>query len=194
MASTTAHPNGSVYLIWKGGEPKNFEFKTDIRLEGASANSGIQFRAVLLGPLAEKKNSQWESRGYQADYTYNNGSMGNLIECCRGPNRGVPPRPDAAHRGQMVRAGLTVADAATLVGTVGDPEALKSFAPEGEWNQIHIMAQGDTLMYLVNGHLMSVYFEQNHMIAADHGVLALQLEGGGDIKAHFRSLWLKTLP
>ena len=78
----------------------------------------------------------------------------------------------------MVHKGLTVADASTIVGTVGDPYALKRFAP----------------MYLVNGHLMSVYFEQNHTIAADHGVLAIQLEGGGDIKAHFRNLWLKTLP
>ena len=44
-ASTAANPNGSAYLVWGGGDLKNFEFKTEIKLEGQGANSGVQFRA-----------------------------------------------------------------------------------------------------------------------------------------------------
>jgi hypothetical protein len=69
-AITAKDPEGSVYLFWGGGMLKNFEFKTEMKLEGEGANTGIQFRAIRLGPVPGKKNSEWESRGYQADFTY----------------------------------------------------------------------------------------------------------------------------
>ena len=47
----------------------------------------------------------------QADIDNANSNTGALIECCRGPRRGVPPRPDRAFRGQVVR--MAVADGAS---------------------------------------------------------------------------------
>src|SRR6478752_7457072 len=47
-------PIGSVYLIWQGGQPKDFEMKFDVKLEGDGANSGLQFRASLLGEVADR--------------------------------------------------------------------------------------------------------------------------------------------
>ena len=45
---------GSVYLIWQGGQPKNFQMKYDIKLQGDGANSGLQFRASLLGLVEDR--------------------------------------------------------------------------------------------------------------------------------------------
>ena len=45
------------YLIWRGGEPGNFELRFKYRLVGG--NSGIQFRSQAI--------PDWDTRGYQAD-------------------------------------------------------------------------------------------------------------------------------
>ena len=193
-SSTAENPAGSVYLFWGAGMLKNFEFKTEMKLEGEGANTGIQFRAIRLGPVPGKKNSEWESRGYQADFTYNNGASGTLIECCNGPRRGVPPRSDRAPRGQMVRTAESEGQKTIVLANIGDPNELKTYIKVGDWNQIHIIARGTTLMYLINGHLMSVMVDDNTNMFSDHGELAVQLEGRGNIKVAFRNLWLKNLP
>jgi hypothetical protein len=192
--STAANPTGSTYLIWEGGEPANFEFKTELKVEGDGSNSGIQFRATRLGPLPDKKYSQWDTRGYQADWDMQNANTGALIECCAGSSRGVPIRTDRAFRGQIVRTGLTVDQKPSLLATFGDPDELKNYIKPTDWNQIHLIARGNTMIYMINGHLMSVFVDDNSMMALSHGVLALQLEGRGDIKAYFRNIWLKNLP
>jgi len=46
-------------------------------------------------------------------------------------------------------------------------------------------------MHIVNGHLMSVFIDDDPMMAAAQGVIALQIEGTG--KVSFRNLWLKNL-
>src|SRR5689334_16613484 len=43
--STTEKPSGTTYIIWKGGEPKDFELKAEMKLEGTGLNSGIQYRS-----------------------------------------------------------------------------------------------------------------------------------------------------
>src|SRR3989441_8075545 len=42
-------PTGPTYLLWEGGEPKDFEFKCELRLEGAGADNGVQIPAVEVG-------------------------------------------------------------------------------------------------------------------------------------------------
>src|SRR5437879_2901680 len=67
VRSKAEPPTGSTYLLWEGGEPKDFEFKCELKLEGAGANSGVQFRSVKLGEVPTNPRSRWETRGYQAD-------------------------------------------------------------------------------------------------------------------------------
>jgi hypothetical protein len=194
VASSPAASPSSTYLIWTGGEPANFEFKTEIKLEGVGSNSGIQFRAIKLGAIPDRKYSQWDTRGYQADYDYVNSNTGALIECCSGSSRGVPIRTDRAYRGQIVSAAKATGEKPALIGTFGDSDAVGGYIKIGDWNQIYLVARGDTMMYTINGHLMSVFIDDNPIAAAAKGVLALQLEGRGDVKAYFRNIWLKNLP
>src|SRR4029079_3741768 len=119
-------PTGPAYLLWQGGEPKNFGFKAEVKLEGGGANSGVQFRAVRLGEVPGNPRSKWETRGYQADLDNANANTGALIECCAGPRRGVPPRRDRAFRGQVVRMAAAEGQAPSLLAIIGDPDALKS--------------------------------------------------------------------
>jgi len=53
------------YLIWKDGQPSDFELTCDFKLS-ASANSGIQIRS--------ERRPNWDTYGYQADMT-GNGSI-----------------------------------------------------------------------------------------------------------------------
>jgi catechol 2,3-dioxygenase-like lactoylglutathione lyase family enzyme len=187
-------PTGSTYLLWTGGEPKDFEFKGELKLEGAGANSGVQFRSVKLGEVPGNPRSKWETRGYQADLDNANANTGALIECCAGPRRGVPPRPDRAFRGQVVRTAIADAQKPSLLAMIGDPDVLKTYWKVGDWNQIHLVARGRTMLYFINGHLMSVLIDDHPTMFVDHGVLSIQLEGRGDNTASFRNLWLKNLP
>jgi hypothetical protein len=193
-SSTAANPTGSTYLIWTGGEPANFEFKAEMKLEGEGSNSGVQFRATKVGAVPDKKYSQWDTRGYQADFDYLNSNSGALIECCAGSGRGVPPRPDRAFRGQIVRTAPAAGEKPSLLGTFGDQDAIRGYIDVGGWNQVHIIARGNMMTYLVNGHLMSILIDDNPTMAASKGRLALQLEGRGDVKVYFRDVWLKELP
>jgi hypothetical protein len=39
--STCEKPTGTIYLIWQGGEPADFEMKLEMKGEGAAVNSGV---------------------------------------------------------------------------------------------------------------------------------------------------------
>ena len=192
VASKADPPTGSAYLLWTGGEPKDFEWKYEIKLDGAGANSGVQFRATKLGEVPGRPVTRWETLGYQADLDNMNSNTGALIECCAGPRRGLPPRPDRAFRGQVVRTAPTVGLKPTLLATFGDPDALGKLVKAGEWNQFHLVARGHTMMYFINGALMSVLIDDDPARFVDHGVLAIQLEGRGDNRASFRNLWIRN--
>ena len=165
-----------------------------MKLDGAGANSGTQFRAVRLGEVAGNRMTRWETRGYQADFDNAGTNTGALIECCAGPRRGVPPRPDRAFRGQVVRTSLAPGQRPTQLMTIGDTNELKNVWRAGDWNQVHLVARGRTMMFSINGRLMSVLVDDHPTMFVDHGVLAIQLEGRGENTASFRNLWLKSLP
>ena len=197
---TLEQPVGSVYLLWQGGQPKDFEMKFDVKLEGDGANSGLQFRAALLGEVPDRPAvagypmTKWETHGYQADMT-NTGGAGNIIECCRGPNRGLPPRPDAnASRGQVTRSAAVEGGPKNLIAYVEDAAVLRGYWKSNDWNTIDVIARGRTILYICNNHLMSVMMDDSPTLFQDHGYVAIQLEGAAPNAAFFKNLWIKLLP
>jgi hypothetical protein len=168
---------GTTYLIWKGGEPANFELKAEMKLEGNGLNSGIQYRSVKTGQTGAAA-----LRGYQADFDYAGRYTGQLYE--QGSPRGI-----ISWRGQVVRA--EQGKRPRLLSILGDPEELKSLIKTGDWNQVHIIARGNTLIHIINGRTMSIFIDDDPTMAAAKGLIALQIENNG--KVSFRNLWLKTL-
>jgi len=62
---------------------------------------------------------------------------------------------------------------------------------DGDWNQIEIIARGNTLVHMINGHVISVSIDDNPEMRAFQGILSLQLEGSGQI--WYRNVYVKPL-
>jgi len=189
--SSPEKPAGTTYIIWQGGEPKNFELKAEIKLEGNNANSGIQYRSARVapgqiqgGPTPNAQFAKWNLKGYQADFDFANRYSGQLYE--QGTPRGI-----IAWRGQVVRA--EQGKQPRLLSLVGDSDALKAYIKVGDWNQMHVIARGNMMVHMLNGHVMAVFIDDDPSMAAFEGVIGLQIEGGGNVKVSCRNLWLKTL-
>jgi hypothetical protein len=176
-AITASTTTGTFYLIWKGGEPANFELKAEMKLEGNNLNSGIQYRSARTGQTGAAA-----LKGYQADFDSANRYTGQLYE--QGSPRGI-----IAWRGQVVRA--EKGKKPRLLSMLGDPDELKGLIKQGDWNQVHIIARGNMLTHIINGRTMSIFIDDDPSASAAQGVIALQIENNG--KVSFRNLWLKTL-
>jgi hypothetical protein len=177
-AIVSTSTSGTIYLIWKGGEPANFELKAEMKLEGAGLNSGIQYRSARTGQTGAAA-----LKGYQADFDFAGRYTGQLYE--QGTPRGI-----VAWRGQVVRT--EQGKRPRLLSMLGDPDELKSVIKTGDWNQVHIIARGNTLIHMINGRTMSILIDDDPTMSAAKGVIALQIENSG--KVSFRNLWLKGLP
>lgn len=177
--STAEKPSGTTYIIWKGGQPKNFELKAEMKLEGAGLNSGIQYRSAIT---TAGRGGFPNLKGYQADFDFAGRYTGQLYE--QGTPRGI-----ISWRGQVVRA--EQGKHPRLLSMLGDPDELKSVVKINDWNQVHIIARGNTLIHMINGRTMSIFIDDDSTMAAAEGIIALQIEGTGKIS--FRNLWLKNL-
>src|SRR5712691_7494571 len=49
IESTCEKPTGTVYLVWQGGEPADFELKLEMKGTG-NINGGVQYRGWIVPP------------------------------------------------------------------------------------------------------------------------------------------------
>jgi hypothetical protein len=204
--SSPENPSGTTNIIWKGGEPANFELKLEMKLEGSGANGGVQYRSLRvapkIAPLPEGltldqrkhrqmdqglvlKNAEWNVSGYQADFDFANKYTGQLYEQ-------DSPRGIIAWRSQVVAT--EPGKKPTLLATLGSSDDLKSAIKPGEWNQVEIIADGNTLTHIINGRIMSVLVDTDPEFSRAKGIIAFEIEGPGNVKISHRNVWLKTLP
>lgn len=204
--SSPRHPSGTTNILWRGGAPANFELKLEMKLEGSGANGGIQYRSLSVPPRLDplpadltpeqrtrkqrelelaKKHAQWNLSGYQADFDSNNQYTGQLYE--QGSPRGI-----IAWRGQVVAT--ESGKKPTLLATLGSSNDLKAVIKPSEWNQVEIIADGNTLIHIINGHIMSVLIDTDPKFSQTKGLIALEIEGSGNLKIRHRNIWLKKLP
>jgi hypothetical protein len=168
----------NTFLVWRGGTVKDFEFKVEFHLT-ASANSGVQYRSVILPEV-----SKWAMKGYQADMDGANSYTGMLYE-----ERG---RGFLAPRGTFNR--MAEGKVSKRIASVGDADALKAFIKTGdEWNQIHIIAKGNTIIHVLNGHVTAAFIDEDSANRASEGLLGLQLHVGQPMKNVFRNVLYKKL-
>lgn len=180
VGETTAEKGIKVntFLIWAGGTVRDFELKLDFRLT-ASANSGLQYRSTIVSAA-----SNWAMKGYQADMDGANTFTGMLYE-----ERG---RGFLAPRGTFNR--MADGKISKQVATLGKADELKAFIKTGaEWNQIHIIVKGNTLIHIINGHVMAAFIDEDPANRAMEGMLGLQLHVGPPMKNEFRNILYKKL-
>ena len=205
VESTCEKPTGTIYLIWQGGEPADFEMKLEMKGEGAAVNSGVQYRGAIADPNRPRlerppvqgtcpggaprgappsfaSQAKWDMLGAQFDFDGRNNYTGQYYEQATG--RGI-----IAWRGQVV---LTEeGKKPRLLATLGDPDALAGHVHIENWNQLHIIARGNTMTHIVNGRVMSILIDDDPTKFRKSGLIGFEIEGTGKIS--IRSIWLKKL-
>jgi 3-keto-disaccharide hydrolase len=172
------------FLIWRGGEPADFELKVEYRM--SATNSGIQFRStqVPAGGQGDSAIGKWVLKGYQADIDFANQFTGMIYE-----ERG---RGFLMQRGQAIEIGADgVSRQIGSLETTADE--LKALIKPGEWNQIHLIARGNTITNIVNGHVTAVLIDDDPKGRSMKGLLGFQIHVGPPMKIEFRNVYLKTL-
>jgi hypothetical protein len=218
-ADTTKTPGQHhIYYVGPGAIMKDFDLKVEFRISEMGANGGIQYRSRLLHPahggsianplgkplppgittvakaLAAGLTSAaaaggspanpWQVSGYQFDLNSANNYTGQLYE---GQGRGIVNPPGGIVQllpdGRNIRIGTVTENPAQLV------KPHKGL--DGEWNQIQIVARGNTLVHILNGQAITISVDDNPEQRANQGILSLQLEGNGQI--WYRNVYVKRL-
>lgn len=180
IGETTAghQPKHNIFCVWKGGTPGDFELKLQYKLTGELGNSGVQYRSVELPDVGKTV-----LKGYQADIDGKQQYTGQIYE-----ERG---RGFLALRGQMAY----VSDGAKSggIGSTGAADYLKSVIKTNDWNELHLIARGNTIVQLINGQVMSILVDDDKANRKMEGVIGIQLhvtKGAMTIEA--RNIRLKT--
>ena len=164
----------NTFIIYRGDKPKDFELKMEFRMN--STNSGIQYRSVELPGVGK-----WVLKGYQADMDFVNTFTGMLYE-----ERG---RGIMALRGQMTYT--EPGKNARVIGQLQGGDELKGYININGWNQFHVIARGNLLVHVLNGHVTSVMIDDDTEKRTLEGLIGLQMHVGPPMKVEFRNIFLK---
>lgn len=207
VESTCEKPTGTIYLVWQGGEAADFELKLEMKGEGAGVNSGVQYRGVITDPNRPRSagggrgpqgpcpsgaprgnppsfasQAKWDMQGAQFDFDGRNNFTGQYYEQATG--RGI-----IAWRGQVVRT--EEGKKARLLATLGDKDELAGYVHIENYNHLHLIAKGNTMTHIVNGHVMSILIDDDPTKFRKSGLIGFEIEGTGRIS--IRNIWLKKL-
>lgn len=185
----------NTFIIYRKDQPGNFELKCEVKIT-KQGNTGINYRSVELLP-----DLPLAMRGYQADidganrYTGQNyEERGRTTLAYRGEIVSVNPQTDPALY-QNVRSksqGNAWMDR-KVIGTLGHMDSLKTKLKSEDWNEIHIVANGNRLQHFVNGILMSDVTDLDAINGKKAGYIGVQVHVGPPMKVEYRNIRLKKL-
>lgn len=164
---------GKNWLIWRGGEPSDFELRLKFRY--TAGNSGVQVRSEDLG--------NHQVRGYQVEVAPQD-KMGLW-------HHSLSPEP---YRGHLATAGQKshiTPDGEKTRTQVEGPEKVQAAFKEGEWNELVVIAEGPKLVQIINGVVFSELVDEDKKYSTRTGLLAFQDHGKGTI-TEFKDIRLKT--
>src|SRR5688572_17843826 len=158
--------NGNTFLIWRGGELKDFELRLSFRIKGG--NSGVQYRCQHQ---KDEQSNPWVVAGYQAEVEDTPGKVGFLY--------------DERGRGYLCNVGEKVVcktDAKPeVVGKLGDKEAIAKTYKKSDWNDYVIIGKGNVLKHYLNGVQTVEFTDEDEKNRELSGLLALQIHSGPQI-------------
>ncbi|MBF9255090.1 DUF1080 domain-containing protein [Pontibacter sp. 172403-2] len=181
----------NTFIIWRGGQPADFELKADFRVT-ADGNTGINYRSIELDSIP------FALKGYQADIDGKNRYTGQNYE-----ERG---RTTLAYRGQKVTINTqenptelqdnienNAWKGSTVTASLGSSDSLQTLIKSEDWNEIYLVVKGNRLQHYVNGVLMSDVTDNDTINRKLSGLLGLQVHVGGPMKVEYRNIRLKQL-
>ena len=170
---------GNTFLIYKGGEVKDFELRLSVRID--HGNSGIQYRSKHY----PGGSNDWIVGGYQAEVANEPGRAG-FIYHERGPKG----------RGRICLVGQNVvidADAKqNVAGKVGDEKAIAATYKLSDWNEYIIIAKGNRIVQYINGVQTVDLVDNDEKGRCNSGIIALQIHAGAPMWVEFKDIRLKT--
>jgi hypothetical protein len=184
--------NAQSYIILLNHEPADFELRLEIKMEGPTADSGIQYRSIHPQPTSPRPGQdpalitdpRYNAIGLQYDFNQTAG-IGTIAESA---GRGI-----IAAEGQVIQA--ETGKPLRIIGTAAPVEEVKAATWKmGEWNQVRLIARGHTLTQILNGRVTTVLFDDDATKFRAKGIIGLQCAGAGSPKISFRNIWLKELP
>ncbi len=180
----------NTFLIYKD-EVEDFELKVEFRIS-EEGNSGIQYRSDKVAGVP------FGLRGYQADMDGKNAYTGQNYE--------ERKRTTLAYRGQKTRItsqpeGTDLSDfvernawkGLNLESELGDRAELGAKIKKQDWNEMHLIIQGNVLKHYVNGIFMSEVHDMDEKNRSLRGLLGFQVHRGPPMKVEYRRVMLKRL-
>lgn len=165
---------GNTFLIHEK-EFSDFELRFSYRISGEGGNSGVQYRSKDLG--------NYVVGGYQADFESGDRYNGILYE-----ERG---RGILALRGQEVV--INADGSKEVVGKTCDEEEVVASIQKEDWNDYVIIAKGNELKQILNGHVTVKVTDHEEDKRAMSGLIALQLHAGPPMLVQFKDIKIKKL-
>jgi len=168
-------PSNNTFCIWRGGKLKDFELKIKFCIQ--NGNSGIQYRSKDLG--------EWHVGGYQAEVENSPGKVGFLY--------------DERGRGGLVNVGeFVVIDEngkKNAISKVSDKDELikAGYYKEKDWNEYHIIAQGNHIVQYLNGFQTIELIDNDPKGGSREGIFALQIHVGPPMVVEFKDIRIKNL-
>ncbi len=190
VASSLVNPiiNGNTFLIWKGGNVKDFDLKVDYRFVG-TGNSGVQVRSRMANP----ETRPWGISGLQLDMVTAGGTGSGVFYGEGGGTSALQ------NQGQAIHA---TPEGNRQIGTMGSgvadtfkPGPADATAPAGEWNTYHIIARQNVVAAFVNGRMVAFLVDDNRSAPTfqPEGLLALQMHTGQPFEVQFRNVYLRAI-
>jgi hypothetical protein len=182
------------FIIWRGGEPGDFEFKGEFNIT-SEGNSGINYRSDQLTDVP------FALRGYQADIDGKNRYTGQNYEerkrttlAYRGQKTTIPAYTGAATP-EAVRANVknNAWGALTVTGSLGNSDSLKTKIKSEDWNTFRLVIKGNRLQHYINDVLMSEVIDEDTVNGKAKGLMGVQVHVGPPMKVQYRNLMLKQL-
>ena len=191
------------FIVWQGGDISDFELKMEYRISD-NGNSGVNYRSVQLSSPA------WAMSGYQFDldgpawgktFAEYLARVGVKVPDADRPGEMESPGPAFRVSGQIYEE--RGRDILALPGHFsrmrpGEPQRVETFigqpaaaAGEGGWNRIHIIAKGNLLIHVLNGHVVAMLLDEDGANARPAGKLGMQAHVGPPMKVEFRNIRLK---
>jgi Domain of Unknown Function (DUF1080) len=118
--------------------------------------------------------AQWNMAGAQYDFDAGNRYTGQFYEQSTG--RGI-----IAWKGQAVRT--QEGRSPRLVASLGDAAAIDSYYKPNEWNELHIIAVGNQMTHILNGHVLSILVDEDASKFHGKGLIGLEVEATGKLFA-----------
>jgi len=164
----------NTFLIWREGTTGDFELKLEYKVS-AGGNSGINYRSFEVDGVP------FALRGYQCDIDGKDEWSGQNYE-----ERG---RTFLALRGQITQ--ISEGEKPIEIGALGGKDQLVAFINKEDWNECHLIIRGNTLVHLINKHVMSIVVDNDITNRKNEGLLGVQVHVGPPMKIEYRNIRIK---